>query len=569
MYSEGAEVMARWPGSSLYFKAKVNYVRPEDNEYDVEYENGTIYTIKAKDVYRQQSAALKKSGSRGRSKSRGRSPGRPKSKRDSVDSPDQTDEATKTEEDKAEPKEEEKPVKAEKPAKPERVEKVLKAETPTRSSARIAAKAISEGFSDDESEKVKLAPNPELPDARGKKKGWSFEWAWALLFMVLGPAILVSLHRLCQTGCKLDMPKFSKNVGDYVDKESLMLLVGFSLVQDALSFLPVGAVVNGRRMNGFLSLMVLLAAVPALVHFKVPLSIVSEKFFTLMTGTILLSYVTAIIVFISARWGLKSNINPKGNTGNILVDIFNGREMNPKLMGMDLKLQSLRYSMMLLAVLNVLLVTDNIISNKGEVSPALVLASAFQVLYAMDAMFFEEYFFMSHDAMNSGFGWSLISSYAFFPYFPTLTTRFLIESPANLEWYYLAAIALMNAIGFVIFRSSETQRCEFAKNPNNPSLGHLETLTTAGNKKIIVSGWWGLVRHPNYLGEILMSWSWTLPAVGSLGLTALVPYYLPVMTTLMLVVRTHQINQRNKRKYGAAWNSYTEKVRSNIIPKVY
>ena len=35
--------------------------------------------------------------------------------------------------------------------------------------------------------------------------------------------------------------------------------------------------------------------------------------------------------------------------------------------------------------------------------------------------------------------------------------------------------------------------------------------------------------------------------VGSLGLNALVPYYLPVMTTLMLVVRTHQINQRNKR----------------------
>jgi hypothetical protein len=35
--------------------------------------------------------------------------------------------------------------------------------------------------------------------------------------------------------------------------------------------------------------------------------------------------------------------------------------------------------------------------------------------------------------------------------------------------------------------------------------------------------------------------------VSSLGVSHLIPYYLPVMTTLMLVIRTHQINQRNKR----------------------
>ena len=40
----------------------------------------------------------------------------------------------------------------------------------------------------------------------------------------------------------------------------------------------------------------------------------------------------------------------------------------------------------------------------------------------------------------------------------------------------------------------------------------LETLPTAGGKKLLISGWWGLVRHPNYLGEILIQWSWVLPA---------------------------------------------------------
>ena len=35
--------------------------------------------------------------------------------------------------------------------------------------------------------------------------------------------------------------------------------------------------------------------------------------------------------------------------------------------------------------------------------------------------------------------------------------------------------------------------------------------------------------------------------VGSLGTAALVPYYLPVISTLMMVVRAQQINNRNKK----------------------
>ena len=112
-----------------------------------------------------------------------------------------------------------------------------------------------------------------------------------------------------------------------------------------------------------------------------------------------------------------------------------------------------------------------------------------------------------------------------------------------MPWFQLVGIALVNALGYVIFRASETQRCEFAKDPESPALkrkyiqlrvetnccqaqtflskalfhilfflADLETLPTAGGKKLLVSGWWGLVRHPNYLGEILIQWSWVLPA---------------------------------------------------------
>ena len=73
----------------------------------------------------------------------------------------------------------------------------------------------------------------------------------------------------------------------------------------------------------------------------------------------------------------------------------------------------------------------------------------------------------------------------------------------------------------------------------------------------------------------------------SLGSTFLAPYYLATVTTLMLLVRCVQTNNKNKRypypaddtieanlistyrKYGLAWEEYCRNVKSNIIPFVY
>ena len=35
-FTEGDAVMAKWPGTNLFFKAKVTFVRDDDNEYDVQ-----------------------------------------------------------------------------------------------------------------------------------------------------------------------------------------------------------------------------------------------------------------------------------------------------------------------------------------------------------------------------------------------------------------------------------------------------------------------------------------------------------------------------------------------------
>lgn len=39
----------------------------------------------------------------------------------------------------------------------------------------------------------------------------------------------------------------------------------------------------------------------------------------------------------------------------------------------------------------------------------------------------------------------------------------------------------------------------------------LETIPTATGRQLLVSGWWGMVRHPNYLGDLIMALAWSLP----------------------------------------------------------
>ena len=64
------------------------------------------------------------------------------------------------------------------------------------------------------------------------------------------------------------------------------------------------------------------------------------------------------------------------------------------------------------------------------------------------------------------------------------------------------SVALINLAGYIIFRKAESQRCEAAKDPKSGAIKLMEAS----------QGLWNYVRHPNYLGEILIQWSWVLPA---------------------------------------------------------
>jgi uncharacterized membrane protein YGL010W len=56
-------------------------------------------------------------------------------------------------------------------------------------------------------------------------------------------------------------------------------------------------------------------------------------------------------------------------------------------------------------MLNALLVSGSVlqtIESGGHVAPTLILSSAFQIFYALDALYNEEYYLQSHVAVNYG-----------------------------------------------------------------------------------------------------------------------------------------------------------------------
>merc|ERR1712001_177683 len=127
--------------------------------------------------------------------------------------------------------------------------------------------------------------------------------------------------------------------------------------------LPIGSIVKTStghdvRMNGFYTLIALMGVVPVLIYKKVDLSIVRVKYFHLMTSSLLLAFIMALIARLAAQF-------------------FNGREFNPNILGLDLKLQTFRFSMIGLAAINVCLVIGNILSRGGAVNHLVTLASAF------------------------------------------------------------------------------------------------------------------------------------------------------------------------------------------------
>ncbi|KAK7103881.1 delta(14)-sterol reductase TM7SF2-like [Littorina saxatilis] len=455
--------------------------------------------------------------------------------------------------------------------------------TPVRQSARIASIVAHEKHSSSKTvEKITAQARTTMSDKEKpaqRTKNYEFGGpigAFLMIFFLPATVYLVNLACRNNKCTILEIPKLPSSLAAVVDFQATLIFLGWFVFQAILAVLPIGRVVDGQplksgerlkyRLNGFLALLVSLLAVGVGVYYKVPVTLVYKKFFKVMTTAVVFSFLLSFFLYIKSRFVPQSKLAAPGNSGNVIYDFFMGHELNPRIGPLDLKFFcELRPGLIGWVVLNLAMLLEAY-QRDGTFPPALTMVVVFQFIYVADALWFEDAILTTMDIVHDGFGFMLaFGDLAWVPFLYCLQPRFLLESRFNLPWYCLAPIALLNVIGYYIFRGANSQKNEFRKDPFNPNVKHLETIPTPSGKRLLVSGWWGVCRKPNYLGDLLMALSWSLPC----GFGHILPYFYPIYFFILLVHRERRDDAHCKQKYGASWERYCERVRYRIIPYVY
>ncbi|XP_028295822.1 delta(14)-sterol reductase LBR [Gouania willdenowi] len=578
-YQRGEMVMGRWPGSSLYYEVKVLGFDSKSESYTVIYKDGTELELMEQDI---KSTA----GFLSRSRSRSRSPGR---RRSGSRSPSRTTRGSSR-------KSTALGVAASTDAAPSSVkdskmkdfeEDMLKTNanvepTPDRNQHRYNLRRRR-----DDSEKKERKPNLQEDSNRntvvsgdastpldfGGKIGAYF-WllflpAWVLFMILQGDLEDPSL---------VNAPPPLPSLDSLWDYQSFGFVVLWIVFQALLYILPVGKLSEGMplrtgerlkyRTNGFFALMVTALAVAIAVHEGVDLTYVYNNFLQLAVAAFLISVLLSCYCYGHSRNANSEQLALGGNSGNVAYDFFKGRELNPRIKNFDLKFFcEMRPGLIGWCLINfAMAVTEMKLHNLDSPSCSMILVNLFQLLYVLDGLWNEEAILTTMDLMHDGFGFMLaFGDLVWVPFTYTLQAFYLVNHPNPLSPPAAAAIVLLKLIGFYIFRKSNSEKNTFRKNPSDSKLSCMRTIPTATGKSLLTSGWWGVVRHPNYLGDLIMALSWSLPC----GFSHILPWYYMIYFIILLVHRESRDMSECKRKYGSAWDEYCQTVPYRIIPWVY
>lgn len=255
---------------------------------------------------------------------------------------------------------------------------------------------------------------------------------------------------------------------------------------------------------------------------------------------------------------------------SFLNDFFLGRLENPQLWGgrVDAKMWLYLIGAIMLE-LNLLSYTAYHYQVYGaESSPGIFLALAMFTFFVCDYLTFEEIHLYTYDlfAERVGFklGWGCIAFYPFFYAIPLWATVHLPNPHMPWPYYLLAGLCFWG--GWSLSRGANMQKYHFKRDPAKVFLGIKPQSISDGQRKLLVSGYWGLSRHINYLGEILMGTGIAL----AVGYPALIwPWLYPMYYVALLFPRQMDDDKRCAAKYGPLWQEYLQKVPYRIIPYIY
>jgi protein-S-isoprenylcysteine O-methyltransferase Ste14 len=254
-----------------------------------------------------------------------------------------------------------------------------------------------------------------------------------------------------------------------------------------------------------------------------------------------------------------------------LKDFYLGRRENPQWGGgrVDAKLFLYLVGATMLELCVLSFAAHHWLAHRDDPSPGLLLYAALFSYFVVDYVAFERVHLYTYDfvAERVGFklGWGCL---AFYPFFYCTALWFAAELPnPHVSPLWLVCAALVFLAGWVLARGANLQKYAFKTQPDRTAFGPLvQRALVHGDKRVLISGFWGLSRHVNYLGELSMATGLAL----SLGYpNAFWSWLYPLYYVALLVPRQIDDDRRCAQKYGPLWDEYQRAVPKRIIPFIY
>jgi len=299
------------------------------------------------------------------------------------------------------------------------------------------------------------------------------------------------------------------------------------------------------RINGLAAMGVSLAAVGlGYAGGWLDLARVFDEFGALISAATIFAFALSFFLW---WWGRTRPGGPSKVSGSFMRDYFYGTALNPRtppVTGFDWKFFcECRPGLIGWIVLDFACAAAQY-ERYGEVSLAMQAVIALQTLYVLNNFKNESWLLTTIDIQSERFGWMLIfGDLVLVPMTYCLQAYWLVDNFREPSPYYIGTVLLLGIVGFVIFIDSNLQK----------------------GTRLLISGYWGMARHVNYLGDWMIALSFGLCA----GFGSLIPYFYPFWFAFLLFTRERRDDRWCAKKYGSDWERYKERVPSRIIPGVY
>lgn len=330
------------------------------------------------------------------------------------------------------------------------------------------------------------------------------------------------------------------------------------------------------NINGLQAWVISLALFMAGSYFEwFSLTIIFDNWGPLLLLANIMGFGVAIFVYCKAYF-FPSYAQDRKFSGNWLYDFFMGIELNPRLGFIDFKLFfNGRPGIVAWTLINLSFAAAQY-QHYGYVTNSMILVNLLHGLYVLYFFYKENWYLNTIDIHHDHFGWMLAwGDNVWLPYMYTLQGLFLVFHPVQLSTSYAAFVLALGFLGFWIFLSSNNQKDRFRRNDGKTLIWGKEPeyipchYTTKDGEvrqsKLLVNGWWGVTRHMNYTGDLILSLTYSLAC----GFTHLFPYFYFVFIMILLINRCLRDEHRCLNKYGKSWEEYCERVGYRLIPGIF